>query len=373
VRISRRSAVRAVGRAATVALLAGCAPVLIRPVAVPTSPPATPHTEGPGGLATSGTATVAGLGSTVPWRFALPRNLNGSPIMVGLENGIFVKYGLDAKISTVDAAAAQIKAVQVGDADLASAAIGSFIASREQDVPVRGYGILLGDSRLLNPDPMLSIVASAGSGIASPADLRGKTVGAQAGTTLETYLRKVLAAYGIPLDAIQLVNVNQVNTAQALVQGVDAVATVEPYGELTLASVPGCQVILRGGGYVAQRVVIVAHHDVARRHGGDVFERALTGVFESMRYARLHLDETADITTRWLGGNLDPEILRKGIHQYVYDPRISPMVEASWESETKTLIEQKKLRQPTPFAEGFDATLAVKILQARPDLIADLS
>jgi NitT/TauT family transport system substrate-binding protein len=295
-----------------------------------------------------------------------------SPLFAGVEKGIFLKYGLDLKIQIVDAAAGAIKALQAGEADQSSGAIGSFIGGLSEGVPLKAYGVIVGDSRVVNTDEVFSLIASGSSGITKPEELKGKKLGAQAGTTIDTYLRNILAKYGISPNEVEIQNVNQVNTVQALAQGVDAVTTNEPYGELALATAPGAKLLIRGGGFIAQRVVLFAADETVKKNAA-LFEQALTATYDCMQFARKNPDETADVTTRWLAGNLDPQVLRKAIRHHVYDPRLTPQVAQSWESENKNLIDQKKIKEPVPFSAGFDRSLTDKILTAHPELISDLS
>jgi ABC-type nitrate/sulfonate/bicarbonate transport system substrate-binding protein len=305
-----------------------------------------------------------------PLRWVLSRNLQATPAQVGVVTGIYDRYGFDAKIKLVDGGSAMTKAVQVGEAELGFAAIGNLISARAAGVGVKGYGILCGDSAALNPDGIYGIVASSRSGISKPSDLAGKRVGTMMGSTLETYLRGVLAAAKVPADSVSFVNVLQ-HTARAALASIDAVTTASPFLEICLAQEKGSRLIVRGGGYVGQRAAIISADDWTKRKP-DVAERAITAAMEAMQYTRQHQDEAAQITAQWIGSDLDLAVMREALKYFDYDPRITNTVEKSWKTEDEILVSGNKTKRSVPYSEGFDPSVAVAVITKHPELLSDL-
>jgi ABC-type nitrate/sulfonate/bicarbonate transport system substrate-binding protein len=84
----------------------------------------------------------------------------------------------------------------------------------------------------------LAVVAGAKSGIKSIADLKGKKVGSQIGSTTNgIFQNKILPAFGLSSSDITTVNVPFPNHVAALASGsIDAFAGVEPYVSLVEAN-----------------------------------------------------------------------------------------------------------------------------------------
>ncbi|HSV83626.1 MAG TPA: ABC transporter substrate-binding protein [Ramlibacter sp.] len=304
-------------------------------------------------------------------RWAVSLNLQAAAVFVGVEKGIFVAHGLDVKVRQLDGAAQINTALQAGEADLGFSALGGLISARGQGIKVRGVGILAGDGTVKNTDNFYSIIASSGSRITKPADLVGKKLAVPGGSA-ETYARAVLDSIQVPHDKVQWVNVSQNNQVSALRSGsIDAAVFGEHQGELALATVPGARTVIRGGGFIAQRIVVPGMEEWIAKNR-NLTERALVALAEAMQYTRGHLDEAADITGRWSAGGVDPAILRKAIRHISFDPRVTPAIPASWVSENESLLKFKRIRGPVPYSEGFDAAFMEKIQREHPKYFADL-
>jgi ABC-type nitrate/sulfonate/bicarbonate transport system substrate-binding protein len=94
-------------------------------------------------------------------------------------------------------------------------------------------------------------------------------------------------------------------------------------------------------------------------------------VAEAAQYTRTHLDEAAEIATRWAPG-LDAEVARKAIRHMTFDPRITPHTVAAWEENVRILMEQKKLRSALPWQQGIELRFIDKVVKSHPQLFSDL-
>jgi len=105
---------------------------------------------------------------------------------------------------------------------------------------VDGLSAIVGDTLLINNQKNLKFVfpvdASDGADefivgpdVQSPADLKGKRIGAGFGTYGELYVRTLLKNYGLALTDVTLVNSPAENAATAYQSEVDAIHTYEPY------------------------------------------------------------------------------------------------------------------------------------------------
>ena len=99
--------------------------------------------------------------------------------------------------------------------------------------------------------------------------------------------------------------------------------------------------------------------------------RYVVGLVEASQYTRQHLDEAAEIATRWVPG-LEAAAARTAIRNMRYDPRITKYSLESWDENVRVLVAQKKLHQPVPWAEGIDLTYIERAQKEYPQLFSDL-
>ena len=172
-------------------------------------------------------------------------------------------------------------------------------------------GADLAFSILARDDPSLRIVASIATtdstevvarkdrGIASPADLRGKSIGVSLNTVGHYYLTKFLMMNAIPLSEVTVVNLNPDTISAALADGtVDAIAAWDS------SSYPAVRQL--GGGtavWSAQNTQDYFWVLAVKQGFADSLEvrRMLAALKEAEDFALLHNGEARAIVTRRLG------------------------------------------------------------------------
>jgi NitT/TauT family transport system substrate-binding protein len=340
---------------------APAAPAVASP-AVAASPaaaaaPATPP------LAKPGEITTIQLGVVV--------NLNYAPVYVGMEKGIFNKYGLDLKIKTFPGGSEVTKALQAGEIELGAANFSNVIAARAAGAQLKGFWLFQNDALKLNNDDLLSVIVPPTSPIQKIGDLAGKKIALTVGGSIDPYMRLTLQDAGVDPKNVELLNTVPGNIASSVKSGaVDAGLFQEPYGEQYLSEVPNARVLVRGGGRVSFRILAISRDDWLPKNG-PVVERLAAALAESQQYARQHIDEAADASVVWLSGLTSP-VARKAIRYIAFDPRVSQIVRDSWEIENKSLIDLKRINQPIPLADGFDTSVTEQTTQKYPQLFSDL-
>jgi ABC-type nitrate/sulfonate/bicarbonate transport system substrate-binding protein len=223
----------------------------------------------------------------------------------------------------------------------------------------------------MHSDEPVSVWTRKGSGITKLEDLAGKRVGTPVGGTADEYLGAALKKKGIARERVTLLNVMPGNTVSTLQGGsVDAVAVWEPYGSLVGAKVPDAQLVARGGGYVGYYINISVRNDIIDKDP-QLVERFVLAFAEASQYTRQHLDEGAEIATRWIPG-LDLPVAKTAIRNLTFDPRITRHTIAAWEENVRILIEQKKLRTALPWQQGMEPRFIEKVMKEHPELFADL-
>jgi NitT/TauT family transport system substrate-binding protein len=143
--------------------------------------------------------------------------------LIAKERGIFARNGLDARVDEFDSGKTSVAALLDGRADFAVAA--DFVGTTN---------IMAGaDLRILaqvSGHTVFDVIALKVKGIASPADLKGKTVGVTRKTHGELYLGKFLAANGLGYDDVVMVDLSPSEMVERITKGeIDAVVIFDPF------------------------------------------------------------------------------------------------------------------------------------------------
>jgi ABC-type nitrate/sulfonate/bicarbonate transport system substrate-binding protein len=157
-------------------------------------------------------------------RVTLAQNL--SPIsgvtIVAKQRGLFLEHGLDVQVSNFTTGKQCLDTVIGGAAEIATTAEAPTTAAAMAGQPIAFL------ARTEYSD--LKTLASVASGIAKPADLKGKRLAFTAGTGGEVYTATLLRNAGLGLDDVKLVNLRPQDMVAALSNGsIDAYNTWEPH------------------------------------------------------------------------------------------------------------------------------------------------
>ncbi len=302
---------------------------------------------------------------------AVGNNFNHVPSFVGVEKGIFLKYGVDVKLKVLSTGQEMSKALQAGEVQAIGSAYSNYPLAVERGMEARGVVGLMGDRSGRYWDESVTIWTRKGTGITKIEDLAGRRVGTPAGGTADEYLGVVLKKKGVPREKVSVLNVPPGNIVSALAGGsVEAVACWEPFGSQIQAKVPDAVLLSRGGGHIGYFINMAVRNDLVEKNP-DLVERYVLGMAEATQYTRRNPDEAAEISTRWIPG-LEVAVARQAIRHMVFDARITSQTVAAWDENVKTLLEQKKLRSPVPWQRGIDLRFIEKVMKSHPQFFSDL-
>lgn len=155
-------------------------------------------------------------------RIALPTWVGYGPLYVAQEKGLFEKNGVNVELSIVEGLAERKQALISGNLEGLATAVDVF-------VNLEGAGIDMDMVWMLDrSNGADGIVAT--SDVKTPADLKGKTIATEVGTTEHLFLLKVLEQYGLTQNDINLTPMTIGDAGTAFVAGkVDAAVTYDPY------------------------------------------------------------------------------------------------------------------------------------------------
>ncbi len=304
---------------------------------------------------------------------ATVNNMNHVPQFVAVEKGLYVKHGVDVKLRVFNAGAEVTRALQAGEAQVASIGNTTLSAAWNQGVRLIALAVVMGDATRVYYDDPIAILTRTGSGIRRlhVEDLVGKRVGMVIGATTEEYFRAVLAKSKIPAGRINFVNVPAPNHVSALRDGgVDAEVVWEPYGTMILQQIPGAYVMLRGGGYIGWNLYLMAPEEFVKRNPS-VVEGVVRGFVEAAWYVRQHPTEAAQIAVRWIEG-LDETAAKKAVTFMDYDPRFSANILKAHVLVEREMIDRGRIKQPVDLSKAIDTSFLDRVMRDAPQMFADL-
>jgi putative hydroxymethylpyrimidine transport system substrate-binding protein len=138
-------------------------------------------------------------------------NPDHAGIYSALDRGFFRQVGLDVQPQVPSDPSAPIKEVAAGRADLAVSYEPEVLLARDQGLDVQAVCAIV-------DRPLTSLIFLPKAGIASVADLQGKTVGTAGIPYQSDYLQTILQTAGLPTSAVSEVNVG-LNLLPALIGG----------------------------------------------------------------------------------------------------------------------------------------------------------
>lgn len=292
-----------------------------------------------------------------------------------LDLGIFARHGLDAKVTVYDTGVQIVNALVAGDADVGTFGSVPMLSAVSNDIPLLLIGYNHGDPNRRWYNDNEAVVASAASGVKQRdyARLRGKKIGLPLGTAAEPYLYGLLDAAGIDRKSVQLVNVSPPDLAIALKQGAIDVAVIwEAFASTILHEVDGSVLVARGNspGWFDPGTIVVHQRTLNTKR--EVLKRYLVAQAESHQWVRKHLDQAAEIASRWLPG-LDPTIAKSAIRAPMFDMRMSRLTYEGYDHITiPYLYSQGKLAKVFPAAKFVEASLIVEVMNEYPEFFTDL-
>ncbi|WP_394198518.1 ABC transporter substrate-binding protein [Litoreibacter albidus] len=159
-------------------------------------------------------------------------NPDHGPIIVAQERGYFADVDLDVEIIAPADPSDPPKMVAAGQADLAVSYQPQLHMQIHEGLPLKRVGTLVAT-------PLNCLLVLEDGPIKTPADLAGRKVGFSVGGVEEAVLGTILRKHGVPLDDVELVNVNWSLSPSLMSGQVDAVIGAYRNFELNQMDIEG--------------------------------------------------------------------------------------------------------------------------------------
>ena len=267
-------------------------------------------------------------------------------VQVAVKKGFMERHGIAATLKVFPSGQEALEAVLTGQAD--------FTGNGQYNVPLvaaQGGRIKI-IAEYERSDKQFGVAAA--SAISRPADLVGKRVGTQFGTSPEYYYHLYTKYYGLDESKITLVNLNFAQMVPALAKGdVDAFFAFEPLLTRAVQAAPGAKVLARSGddGVMPLRVYAGVSQKVYSNQALAV--AFLKALIEAGDWANANRDETASIIADAF--KLDPADAKRFVGYFDYTVRFDKASIAELQRVDQYLVE-RKLVQTTPDLTQFVTT-----------------
>ena len=209
-------------------------------------------------------------------------NPDHGPIIVAQERGYFADVDLDVEIIAPADPSDPPKMVAAGQADLAVSYQPQLHMQIHEGLPLKRVGTLVAT-------PLNCLLVLEDGPIKTPADLAGRKVGFSVGGVEEAVLGTILRKHGVPLDDVELVNVNWSLSPSLMSGQVDAVIGAYRNFELNQMDIEGvagrCFFVEEEGLPPYDELIYVANSDTM---DPDMIRRFLAATEKATQYMVNH-------------------------------------------------------------------------------------
>ncbi len=191
-----------------------------------------------------------------------------------------------------------------------------------------------------------SVVAGVKSGIKSVADLKGRKVASQLGSSIDATLQnKVLPRFGLSRSDVQIVNIPHQNHIPALAAGsVDAFAGVEPFPSVAEVEKLGV-VLVDYSDFDIAPVILAANRSVIEQKRNTVVA-FLRGWLAALKLFQNDRAKAADIVFSHFksqGFDVSRDVVKVMLAKLDVNPDFSPQLTTYLDEEAKSLVVQGKI------------------------------
>lgn len=277
-------------------------------------------------------------------------NIQFAPIYTAIENGRFAGEGLEIEIAHMDENQA---AALVGAGELQFA-----VVSGEQVLLARAQGLPVVYVAAWYQQYPVSVVALAEEGIASPADLRGRTIGLP-GLYGANYigLRALLHAGGLTETDVTLESIGYTQV-ESLAAGRNPVVCGYAANEPVQLRARGYEITelrvadyvqLAANGLITNEETLAANPELVRRMVNAFLNGLLDTIADPEAAYRISMDFVEGLSA---GDPIQMQVLETSIELWRAD-RPGYSDPQAWENMQSTLLEMGLLTEPLDLAEAF--------------------
>ena len=299
-------------------------------------------------IASCSTSSASQPKGPVTLKIALIPVLDGLPIYVANQVGLFKAHGVNVEIIPVASAPERDQLISSGQADgMVNEALSTMFYNKDQvRVQIVRY------ARAATSDSaVFRILASAKSGITRVDELKGEEIGSSQGTIIEYLISRLLAAEGFKPAEIKTLSVPKISDRMTLLGGGELKAAMLPDPMASLAVQNGAKVILDDSRHpeysfstIAFRKPVLDEHPEAIRAFLAAIEEAVTKINANPTGWNSLLSDQKLVPAPLMGTFQAPKFVTAGIPS-----------QAQWDDTLAWAKEQGLLSKDVPYKDSVTA------------------
>ena len=304
--------------------------------------------KGAGAAAVSFGLPFAGMMSAshaalAPVRLGYQFHLWGAPAVVAVRKGYFKDEGLEVADRKFSSGKDTRDAMIAGSVDIGTVGITPFIVGATRgDISAIGVVCYAGKTGLVMAKP----------GIKTVADLKGKRIASQVGSTLDSVFKNDIApAAGLKKDDYTILNARFADQVQALASGsADAFLGLEPFCSIAEAekiAVPVTDYYKYD--LIPNMLAVTTSYLNAQPETCTAF---LRGWMKAVKLFKEKPDEADEIMLSVYSGRnytINPKIIRNALSRLIVDPNYIPELPAYIKAQAEALVKSGRLdKVPDP-------------------------
>lgn len=261
------------------------------------------------------------------------RSFLSVPVYVAQARGYFADAGLDATVVEYPSGKAAMHGMFAGEVAISTVA----------DLPIVFTGFAREDFRVVSTFTssysFVSVVVRKDRGIERPADLRGKRVGVNPGTSGHFFLAAYLIDNELSLADVETVFFETVDLPGALEEGlVDAISVWAPYTDHALESLGDRALQLPSNHVYRATFSFVVPAGYAQDHP-ETIKMFLTAIDRAVGDLQDDVEDTSAIIADAF--DMDPSQVRASLRNYVFGIRLEQVLLTSWDDIARWAIENQ--------------------------------
>lgn len=270
---------------------------------------------------------------------AVTRAPDSALVYIAQALGYFRDEGLEVTLQSEEFGRVALETMLQDKADLATVAETPIVLAVMSGKP------LMVVSGIFSSNSNIGIVARKDRNIASPKDLAGKRVGAAAGTNGDYFRYAFLITQGVPMDAVEIINLKPSEMAGALQSGqVDAVSVWHPYLYLIGKTLGTDGITFHGGSiYTYTFNIAAAKHLVST--DPQALEAFLRGLKEAEQFAKQNPTQAIDIVAS--ATQLDTDLLKELWGSFTFRLSLEQTLLIGMENQAKWAIKENLVERKT--------------------------
>jgi len=295
--------------------------------------------------------------SKAPLRLGIQTTMWGSVAIVCDAENLFEKAGVAVKLNNFDSGANARDAMISGNIDIVSLGATPFVIGVSK-------GNLVAIGMVAYSGGTLAVVAGKRSGIKTVADLKGRKVASQPGSSTDAiFQNKIAPSYGLNKGDFQVINTKFADQVAALAGGsVDAFAGAEP--DVSLAVLDGIGTVITDyTKYDIAPVMLATNHTVLETRQDDLV-KFMRGWIEGVKLCKQQPQKAANDLGNFFRGrglNIKDDVFRLALSHMDITTTYRPELKAYLTEEAQTLVKEGHLKEAPNLDRALDSRILRKV------------